>query len=140
MSITLILAVGQDPMILNTRISILRGAGYAVESATSVEEAINHFRSGDFDLIILCHTIPPEERRHIARLIRDSGSPAPVLYVQPLVEPSMDGLADAIIGSHPDELLHGVEEALNKRTVHSKPPAQERTEIPSSSKKRHAIL
>jgi DNA-binding response OmpR family regulator len=112
-----VLAVGQDSMILSTRVSILRGAGYAVESATSAEQAINQFRSGDFGLVILCHTMPPEERRTLARLIRASGSSIPVIYVQPLIEPSTDGLADAIIGSHPIELLSGVEEALNRATV-----------------------
>jgi CheY-like chemotaxis protein len=122
MSTNPVLAVGQDRMILSTRISILRGAGYAVESATSAEQAIDQFRSGDFGLVILCHTMPPEERRSLARLIRASGTSVPVLYVQPLIEPSMDGLADAIIGSHPIELLSGVEEALNKAKVRPRPP------------------
>jgi len=52
-----------------------------------------------------------------------------------LVEPSMDGLADAIVGSHPNELLRGVENALNKATVCSKPGAQEFAEILASSKR-----
>lgn len=117
-----ILAVGHDPLIASTRSSVLRGAGYAVESATSAEQAIDRFRSQDFDLVILCHTIPLEERRCLARLIRASRSFVPVLYVQPLVEPSTDGLADAIIGSHPNELLSGVEEALNQAAACSRRP------------------
>jgi CheY-like chemotaxis protein len=122
MSIIPILAVGRDPMISSTRISLLRGAGYAVESATSAEQAIKKIRSENFGLVILCHTIPAEERRCLARLVRASGTPIPVIYVQPLIEPSMDGPADAIIGSHPSELLSGVEEVLNKGIVRYSPP------------------
>jgi CheY-like chemotaxis protein len=120
MSTNPILAVGQDPMISSTRISVLRGAGYKVESAASAQQAIDRFRSEDFSLVILCHTMPPEERRRLARLIRASGSSIPVVYVQPLIESSTDGLADAIIGSHPNELLSGVEEALKKPIVRSR--------------------
>ena len=133
-----ILAVGHDPLIASTRSSVLRGAGYAVESATSAEQAIDRFRSQDFDLVILCHTIPLEERRCLARLIRASRSFVPVLYVQPLVEPSTDGLADAIIGSHPNELLSGVEEALNQAAASLQAAAKRRDEILGNSKKKYA--
>jgi len=61
MSTAFILAVGQDNLLLNTRSSILRTAGYVVESVMSLTQALNQFLTGDFDLVLLCHSIPLQE-------------------------------------------------------------------------------
>lgn len=77
----LILSVGCDPSLLSTRSLLLQSAGYAVESASSVEDAIRRFRQGDFDLVILCHSLPEKERQRLIVLIRDYGSTIPLLLI-----------------------------------------------------------
>lgn len=47
----------------------------------SAEEAIHLFRDGDFDLVILCHSLPIEHCERLIRFIRNSGSRIPVACV-----------------------------------------------------------
>ena len=58
MSPVFLLAVGQDPIVLSTRCSILRSAGYMVAEASSIAESLELFKDADFDLVLLCHSIP----------------------------------------------------------------------------------
>ena len=118
MSSTLILAVGQDSAILNSRSSVLRTAGYAVELSMSVKQAIERFRERHFDLVVLCHSLPLEDRLILVKLIRASGSQVPVLTVSPADFGSED-LENPTVGSHPSELLDGVEEVLTRSTRRS---------------------
>src|SRR5712692_5909697 len=53
-----ILSVGTNPVLMASRSLILRGAGYLVEEAYSVDKAINVVE-GDFpDAVLICHTVP----------------------------------------------------------------------------------
>jgi len=115
MMLTLILSVGEDPMLLETRSSILRSAGYAVAAELSSRDAMNHFPDGDFDLVLLCHSITPEDRSRLIRLIRVSGSRTPVLFVASQACDLPDALADATVDSAPEELLRGIEAVLLNR-------------------------
>jgi CheY-like chemotaxis protein len=109
----LILNVGRDPVLLNTRRLLLESAGYLVESACSTKDAINQFRSGDLDLVVLCHSVPEEERDYFIGLIRDYGSLIPVIFVAANSQPySRDGFADLSTGSEPANLLRGVNNVL----------------------------
>ena len=110
MTRALILAVGSDPEVLESRAAVLRSVGYFVDTANRLTEACNHFRNGDYDAVLLCHSIPASDRDHLAAAIRASGSRVPILLVSPAGEPS--GLADATIHSHPEKLLKGIEMAL----------------------------
>lgn len=59
---SVILSVGQDPMVLSTRCSILRSAGYLVRPSSSIAEAIDLFDDLDVDLVLLCHSISVQDR------------------------------------------------------------------------------
>lgn len=109
---TIILNVGQDPELLRTRALILRAQGYAVESC-SICEAINCFRAGDFDLVILCHSVPQEERERLICLIRDCGCSTPVLFVAAASTDCPERLADASSRSNPRELLQRIRDVLS---------------------------
>ena len=63
MSLTIVLSIGFDPSLLETRSLVLQSAGYMVESASSLKEAVNRFQSGDFDLVLLCRSVPRKDRR-----------------------------------------------------------------------------
>jgi CheY-like chemotaxis protein len=109
--LTLILCVGQDPALLKTRNLILRAQGYIVESELSVNQAITHFMASDFDLVLLCHSLPAKDRDRLTCLIRASGSRIPVVSIS---SSASHDLAKASIGCGPEELLKGVKEVLAK--------------------------
>lgn len=109
-----ILSVSHDPTLLSTRHMLLQSAGYIVESASSVERAIRSLRNGDFDLVVLCHSLPEEERARLMRGIRARGSSTPVVFVAAGSGPDRDRLASVSSGSTPVELLHSVEAALQQ--------------------------
>jgi CheY-like chemotaxis protein len=64
---TVILMVGRDRLLMKMRSQVLRGAGYTVEPSCSPLQAIDKFVTGDFDLVLLCHSIPAGDRERVAR-------------------------------------------------------------------------
>jgi DNA-binding response OmpR family regulator len=141
MPVALILSVGQEPMLLDTRSLILRAAGYLVESALSIKQAIHHLRTGDFDLVVLCHSIPSQERDRLVCLVRASGSTIPIVTVVPMSasEHHSEGLADATIAGDPRKLLLGIREALSKPKAHQ-PRMSEVAHSSADGKARRTIL
>lgn len=109
MALLLILAVGDDPTILSTRCSILRSAGYIVMPASSVSESIDLFRNGDFDLMLLCHSIPVEHRNRLIRAVRSTGSHIPIYAVASASGDFQAGLANGTVSSRPRDLIDELE-------------------------------
>lgn len=113
-SAVFVLNVGHDAALLETRSLVLRSAGYSVESASSVDEAIQRFRAADFDLVVLCHSVPEQERHRLIRLIRDHGSSTPVIFVSAR-SASADNFADLTIVNRPGGLLRAAHELLSQK-------------------------
>ena len=65
-----VLSAGRDATLLKTRNEILSSSGCIVTSALSTSDLVNLFFDGDFDLLVICHTIPLEERHRLLRLAR----------------------------------------------------------------------
>ena len=57
MPLTVVLAVGVDSYLFGPQRAIWQSAGLFVTSAGSMREAIDQFRFGDFDLVLLGHSI-----------------------------------------------------------------------------------
>jgi len=114
MPLTVLLAVGLDSSLLKSQRSVWQSAGYYVTSADSIREGIAQFHEGDFDLILLSHSIPAENRERLTFLIRASGSRIPVICVSDSSS-NCDSFADATIRGGPDNLLQGIEDLLAKR-------------------------
>jgi len=112
---TLVLAVGRDPVLLETRSQVLQAAGYTVIPERSLKKAVTKFRDGDFDLVLLCHSIPAQDRERLTRLLREYTSRTPIVSVSSSVS-ALDSFADATIGNDPRELLAGLQELLVKKT------------------------
>lgn len=112
MPVALILVVGQDQLILETRCAILRSAGYTVRSASSIRESIDLFHAGDFDLIVLCHSVCAEDRDRITLVIRSNGSRIPILTVASASTDFREGLADGTLSSRPQDLIKGLTDLL----------------------------
>lgn len=107
-----ILAVGQDEMILSTRSSILRSAGHIVKSSPSVSEAMALVRGEDFDLVLLCHSIPEHYRDWFVHAVRASGSRIPIYTVTPGSAAFSPGLADGTLPHTPPDLLKAIQALL----------------------------
>ncbi len=111
MASTIVLAVGLDPVLLVTRSQVLQTAGYTVISVCSLTEAITRFVQGDFDLVLLCHSIPAQDRERLASLIREHTSLTPIIFVSPNFF-ERERLADATIENDPNNLVTGLREVL----------------------------
>jgi DNA-binding NtrC family response regulator len=122
MPITVVLAVGLGSSLLTVQSSVWNSVGYFVTFAGSIREAIDHFRNGDFDLVLLGRSIPADSRERLAFLIRASGSQIPVVCVADSSNDS-DSFADATIRSEPIKLFDEIEEIMAKR---AKTPAATR--------------
>jgi DNA-binding response OmpR family regulator len=81
MSLTVILAVGLDEWQLAMQSSAWRGAGYIPITARSVRDAIELFRSGDFDLVMLGDSLSVDDEERLTRLIRATGAKTPILRI-----------------------------------------------------------
>jgi CheY-like chemotaxis protein len=77
----LVLSAGRDPLLLRTRKEVLESLGCTVVSAASRTDLVNEFFSRDFDMIVLCHSIPPDERRRLLDLVKHYRPTTPVLLV-----------------------------------------------------------
>jgi DNA-binding response OmpR family regulator len=115
MSLTVILAVGLDSWKLTAQSSVLRAAGYVVVSAHSIRDAIDHFKAGDFDLVLLDHSISIENKESLTFVIRASGSQTPVVSV---AHSSGDCLSvvDATLKDDTVAMLTGMRGLLAKRS------------------------
>jgi CheY-like chemotaxis protein len=114
MSGTLILSVGIDPLTLYAREAVLRSAGYIVVSAMSIKEAFHLFLDGDFDLMVLCHTLPVRDRERLTCLIRASGSRIPVACISG-TPGEQTAFSDATLEENSVESLAGVRRLLARR-------------------------
>jgi DNA-binding NtrC family response regulator len=85
MPITMVLAIGLDAGFLESQRNTLKASGYFVSSAHSVNAAMEEFRDGDFDLVLIAQSVETERRDRLISMIRDTGSRVPVVC---MAEPS----------------------------------------------------
>lgn len=113
MHITVVLAVGLDSWRLTSQGSDLRSAGYVVISAGSIRDAIEQFKVGDFDLVLLGSSISAEHKERLTSLIRTAGSRTPVVCI-PNSSGDRNWFADGTLQDDASALLTGMEELLAK--------------------------
>ena len=106
------LLVGKDPAVLETRSMVLRSVGYTVISCPSAQEALNIFLAGDFDVVVLCHSIPITERKGLAKAIHDHSPSTPVVLVCAGFR-TQDSSVDAVIENEPKQLLQELPKLLH---------------------------
>jgi len=113
MHLTVVLAVGLEPSLMAAQSRAWKSAGYIVQSAGSIREAIGHFRDGDFDLVLLGNSLSVENRERLTFLIRASGAQTPVVFMDNR-SADLDSLADASLKNDSSEILAGLGELLGK--------------------------
>lgn len=111
MALTLVLSVGLDPQLLETRNMVLQSAGYTLVSAHSIQEAVERFPQGDFDLVLLCQSVPAQQKNRLVNWIRASGSRVPVVCVSRNLDPG-NAVIGVAVSTEPGSLLQGIREAL----------------------------
>jgi CheY-like chemotaxis protein len=117
MTHAVVLVVGKDPVLLETRSRVLRLAGFTVVPAPCPELAVVQFLQGDFDLVLLCHTIPQEERRRLCRSFHQHTPRTPIVSVA-CCSGQRDTFVDATVESGPAELIAGLNELVARNRVH----------------------
>src|SRR3954471_19141228 len=114
-----ILSAGRDRPLLYTRNRVLEDAGYNVTPATTSAETVERFFTGDFDLVILCHSIPIEERERIAMLVHNHSPSTPVVVLADMASRRYN-FGDITVESDANSLLQSVPLAL-KMAAERKP-------------------
>ncbi len=116
MPLIVVLAVGMDSWKLTTESPAWKSQGFIVISAGSINEAIDHFRAGDFDLVLLDQSISPESSERLTFLIRAAGSLTPVVC---LAGTSCDSraFADSTLGNDSNQLMDSMKELLTKKAI-----------------------
>ena len=107
-----ILSVSYDAMLLKTRSMLLKGEGYRVVSAMGFEQAVAQCKAGNFDLLILGHTVPDGDKRALIMIFRKH-CPAPVLVLR---RPGQAAIADTeyhSLSDSPQRLLDLVKQILS---------------------------
>lgn len=110
--------VGRDRVLAETRCQILRINGYIAVPAFSPRQAIDEFVRGDFDLVLLCHSIPADARQRLAADIRERTSRTPIVSIASF-DGQFDGFADATIENDPNLLVAGLSELLHRGGGHA---------------------
>jgi CheY-like chemotaxis protein len=103
-------------MVLSSRCSILRYAGHVVTPLSSIAEAIELFRKADFDLVLLCHSVPVEDRDILTSAIRALDPNIPIYTVAALSRETPAGFADGLLSCSPRNLIGEIGQAVRKAT------------------------
>lgn len=114
MPFTIVLAVGLDSSLVAGQRSAWQSAGHFVTPVKSIKEAIVHLREGDFDLVLLGHSISPDSRERFTILIRASGSRTPVISITDSSKGN-ESFADLTIENEPANLLKSIREFMAER-------------------------
>lgn len=69
---TIILSLGRDHLLMPLRTMVLHRAGYVVREACSSDEALRLLGTVEFDLLLICHTVPEAEQRELIAAVRRS--------------------------------------------------------------------
>ena len=113
MPYTVVLMVGQDRVLTETRSQVLRMAGYTVVPAFTLRQAMDEFVSGDFDLVLICHSIPQDARERLVDVLRKHTSRTPIISVASF-DGQLDGFADGTIKNDPSLLVAGLRNILHQ--------------------------
>ena len=106
-----ILSVGNDSTLMASRTLILRGAGYFVEEAYTVDKAINLVEADSIDAMLICHTIPQDDQKALISFVREKRRLMPVLCIRAFPYQSAPRTCTAV-DHEPEALLHALKLAI----------------------------
>jgi DNA-binding NtrC family response regulator len=104
-----ILSVSYDEVLLRTRHMLLEREGYEVVSAAGFSASLEKCKQGGFELFVLGHSIPQEEKAKLVEEFRQS-CPAPIISLRRNAGEQLVVHADHHIEPDPEPLLKLVSE------------------------------
>lgn len=109
-----ILSVSYDEAILRTRQYILEAAGFEVLSALGFADAAKIAQTGTYDLLLLGHTLPYNDKTELVRLAKTHCDCAVVSVYKHGIDPHPD--ADVAVDSTdgPQAMIDAVNKALSR--------------------------
>jgi DNA-binding response OmpR family regulator len=112
-----ILSISYDGALLSTRQTLLELQGYAVVSAEGFTNALRQCKNGSFDLVIIGHSIPHNDKEALIAEVRQSCG-APVLALLRSNEEPLEGAAASIDPMDTKRFLEAVQAlTTNDRTA-----------------------
>lgn len=109
-----ILSISYDEALLKTRALMLSREGFEVESAVGFSAAIHACEKGRFDLVIMGHSIPPDDKAAIIKQLR-TVCPTPILALRRPHEPPLKAAEYNLESGDPDQFLDYVKEITNQK-------------------------
>ena len=91
---------------------VLRSAGYAVQEAYSRQQALVMACSDLVDVILICHTVPENEKQALVSAVRKQRSLIPVLCISDADFPPHIEHGCSVVSNTPDELLAIIHSAV----------------------------
>ena len=76
-----VLIFGRDQLLLQTRAWLLEQAGHSVETSMDTAALPSLLGVGRAELLVLCHTLSSEDRRHARATAHASGVPVQILVL-----------------------------------------------------------
>jgi len=109
-----ILSVSYDEVLLRTRHMLLEREGYDVVSAAGFAASFAKCKEGGFDLFVLGHSIPPQEKRTMVEEFRRT-CPAPIISLRRHVGEQRVVHADYHIEPDPEPLLRLISDLISRK-------------------------
>jgi DNA-binding NtrC family response regulator len=106
-----ILSVGKNRRIMSSRSMILRGAGYAVDEAYTVETAIKLVEQDSIDAALLCHTVPRSEQNALISAIHSKRRLMPILCIRSYAYEAVPKTCTAV-ENEPETLLSALQQVI----------------------------
>lgn len=107
-----ILSVSYDCALMSSRSMLLRHTGFQVEDVHSRSQALKSARSDRFDVLLICHTLPEADRKHLIAAVRERRPDMPILCITESDYFPANLENCRVVLSAPEELLAAVNSAL----------------------------
>lgn len=114
-----ILSISYDQALLHTRELMLSREGFEIESAVGFSAAVEACKKGQFDLVIMGHSIPPADKAAILKQLR-AMCDTPILALRRPNEEPLKTAEYNLDSGDPQAFLTYVKEITNHKAQSAK--------------------
>lgn len=111
-----ILSFGYEPVLMAVRALLLREAGYQVQNTFSRESVMRHLESGEFHLLIICHTVPSDDQNSFIASVHKLRPGLRIVCLSPLPALSRRDVC-AVAATTAPEFLEDIEQVLLRKAA-----------------------
>ena len=106
-----ILSFGSDPILMSSRTLILRKAGYEIDEARTLKQAIGLVEADSIEVILICHTIAKEDQQFLISTTRKKKRLMPILCLRAINFESVPATCRGV-DVDPEDLLYALRQAV----------------------------